>query len=376
MPYKNYSSTSRVIILLNLFFLFSFSWTTSHSWGAEKKPYLQTLRQLTSLPEYQTGTSVFFLEQFPEKNQAFRSMFSKYKFDKKFLIGAEPGDTTQIFSIHDSWSIPNIEFRKINPTKYRLRIHKARQNFPLILSESFNDNWELYLVPWTAEPAEVFKKKSLGLLSSYRAQKNIEEIQASRTDLENFIKSGLVTDLSYEPDSHNHIYQFISSSLKTPPPTFETSFISKNFQGTIQNDNLAPGKPWETWGSENLIVGCVDNITNHNGCPDYKLESWQVLKENKGKAILWPNILHWPINGYANSWWITLNLIKRLPSVGKLSHGYFKLNSDDSIDFEVIIEYWPQQLFYLGWGVTIFTFLLCIFYIIFRGFISLVISKN
>lgn len=40
---------------------------------------------------------------------------------------------------------PTVEFKKVDPTKYRVRVYGARGSFPLIVSEAFRDSWNLYL---------------------------------------------------------------------------------------------------------------------------------------------------------------------------------------------------------------------------------------
>ena len=44
-----------------------------------------------------------------------------------------------------SYSKPQLEYQKINPTKYKVIIHHAQKTFPLILEESFNEAWKIYL---------------------------------------------------------------------------------------------------------------------------------------------------------------------------------------------------------------------------------------
>jgi len=86
-------------------------------------------------------------------------------------------------------------------------------------------------------------------------------------------------------------------------------FISKNFQDTIQNDNLLPGPDYETWFEKPI----VDN-------------------EN-----------HIMTNGYANSWVLNTDKICN-------EHGQAVCikNTNGTYDFEIVVEFWPQRLFYGG----------------------------
>lgn len=56
---------------------------------------------------------------------------------------------------------------------------------------------------------------------------------------------------------------------------------------------------------------------------------------------------HFLANIYANGWWIDINKVKN-----------YKKNPDGSIDFEMIMEYRPQRLFYLGLLVTFLGFVM------------------
>jgi len=59
---------------------------------------------------------------------------------------------------------------------------------------------------------------------------------------------------------------------------------------------------------------------------------------------------HWMVNGYANGWWIEWQENKKAR----------KQESKKNYDLELILEYWPQRLFYLGLIISIFTLLGCL----------------
>lgn len=56
---------------------------------------------------------------------------------------------TRNFPLTAKWNkkdtSPQLEFKKINPTKYRVRIHNALNPFPLVFLESFHPGWGIYL---------------------------------------------------------------------------------------------------------------------------------------------------------------------------------------------------------------------------------------
>jgi len=63
----------------------------------------------------------------------------------------------------------------------------------------------------------------------------------------------------------------------------------------------------------------------------------------------------WLANGYANGWWINLDEIKN-----RKGKNYMQ-NPDGSIDFEIMVEFWPQRLFYVWFLGLFFT---CLFFAI------------
>ena len=82
-------------------------------------------------------------------------------------------------------------------------------------------------------------------------------------------------------------------------------------------------------------------------------------------------------NGYANSWWVDLDkicgqtTIQNHPQTPPWKGGGIfgkegsvcARNADGSYDFEMVIEFWPQRLFYLGLGISGATLLGCLGYL-------------
>lgn len=108
---------------------------------------------------------------------------------------------------------PILEFRKILPTKYRVRVHRTRENFPLVFSELFHRGWKAYLTPFAGDTCEFFDEDGQGAsgLSHARA-----------ADVQRWCEEKLVTASG-------------------------PGYVSEPFNGTIQNDNLPDGRLWETW---------------------------------------------------------------------------------------------------------------------------------
>jgi hypothetical protein len=147
---------------------------------------------------------------------------------------------------------------------------------------------------------------------------------------------------------------------------YKIDFISKNFQGTIQNDNLAKGNIFETWfpttfPSENSTGQVPANIFKRN-------------------VIELPEEDHLMVNGYANSWVIRVDEVcpsnpqtpmsfqensqgQGLEGVNVERNSNCIRNSDGSYDMELVVEFWPQRLFYIGAFISITTLLSCLGYL-------------
>src|SRR3990167_2669871 len=197
-----------------------------------------------------------------------------------------------------------LEFKKINPAKYRIVIHNASGEFPLIFSESFHPGWKIYVNP---RPPQVIKDYNL---TNYQILYGNNKEQANREEVQKFLKQGFLSTLGDGTEKKiikkkwvegREEYDFVQNYI--------IDFISKNFQDTIQNDNLLPGPDYETWFEKPI----VDN-------------------EN-----------HIMTNGYANS--CVLNTDKICNEHGQ---AVCIKNTNGTYDFEIVVEFWPQRLFYGG----------------------------
>lgn len=81
---------------------------------------IEKLGELVSRDDYQIGSTFFFTKQNDNKSEVDN-------------LAGERNDNVVL------------EYKKINPTKYRVRIHNAKGKFPLVLSQNFNRGWKLYL---------------------------------------------------------------------------------------------------------------------------------------------------------------------------------------------------------------------------------------
>ena len=221
-----------------------------------------------------------------------------------------------------------LEFKKINPTKYRIVVHGAKGEFPLVFSESFHDGWKSYLTEIASSSRQSGTPRN-DMLGKYKILDGNGDDQASSEELKSFIDKGWITTLGDEKereiihqkwDSTRNVWQ--GNQVFDYSEKYSMDFISKNFQGTIQNDNLPSGQFYETWFKK-------------------------PIEDNKN---------HLMVNGYANNWFINTD---KLCSV---QNNCIK-NADGSYDFEVVVEFWPQRLYYLGLFISGTTLIGCLSYL-------------
>lgn len=257
----------------------------------------RSLIDIVSQPDYQIRSVIYFTNQ------------NKDKIDEIKSLGSNISDTSIL------------EFKKINPIKYRVKIHNASNKFPLVFSENFNNRWKAYLVKNRIQNSVIFDfidgREFKIKIDNYAILDNNEDDQASKEELQNYIDNNWVSDLGEKKQ--------------------QIDFVSKNFQGTIQNDNLSKGRVWETWFKKPL-----------------------------------PEENHLMANGYVNSWIINSDEICK-------NNNSCVRNPDGSYDFELIVEFWPQRLFYAGVAVSGATLVLCLIYLgydFIRGRRKILIENN
>ena len=66
------------------------------------------------------------------------------RLDQLKLGLAEKQNSLQGLTITLTAKLPTIEFKKINPIKYKIEIKNAKKPFPIVFSETFNKGWKVY----------------------------------------------------------------------------------------------------------------------------------------------------------------------------------------------------------------------------------------
>lgn len=260
---------------------------------------------------------IFFGDQNGEKTEFMQQIMKGYGFEERTI---SIKDITKKIYINSDIKMPVIEFKKINPVKYRIRIHNATNDFPLILNESYHDGWKAYINGGQMAKIEDEKK-----LEQYKILEGNEAVQAQKEELKEFVKSGWISTLgngAKKEQRHKRGGEKGHDQIDRIE-SYYIDFISTNIKNSIQNNNLPDGRFYETWGK---------------------------------KAI--PDDYHWMANGFANSWWIVLEQIKKSKE--------YRENPDGSIDFEIILEFWPQRIFYIGLFISCVTLFGCLTYLIYN----------
>lgn len=282
----------------------------------EQADYITIYQKKNFLPKIFTATKTIQSDKDLDQIQEITSLSDYSSRSAIFLLGQNQKKADQISKLPQNFNStpPTLEFKQINPTKYRVMIHSAKDKFPLIFSETFHDGWKIYLAKYKQKES---KEKMLAQISSdYKILEGNEDDQASKDELTNYINKGLITFLGDGIENKIKHEKFTEDNKEVFDHTerYKIGFVSKNFSDTIQNDNLKKGKIYDAWFKKPAVS----------------------------------NQDHFVANGYANSWIIDSNDICN-DNINCIK------NSDGTYDFEFIIEYWPQRFLWMG---VLFTVLL------------------
>lgn len=264
------------------------------------------------LPEFYTPLNMLFI---PPNSKLVPKIISQDDTPIRTVIyfkSQSPEIIESMVNLNSDKDLPILEFKKINPTKYKIIIHKASISFPLVFNETFSEGWKLYL---TKIQKSNIKDISL---NNYNVSKENEENQASKEEVKTFIDKGFISSLYNNTNKNQAI-----------------GFVSKNYQGTIQNNNLVGGDMWKTWFMKPL------NEENH---------------------LL--------ANGFSNSW-----IIDPYGLCSERTESDCLNNSDGTVDMELIAEFLPQRFLFLGLGINVLVMFFCIIYLLIAQALSMRLTK-
>jgi len=199
--------------------------------------------------------------------------------------------------VDESPKLNNLEFKSINKFKNKVVLHGVKNSFLLAYPEEYNENLKVY----------PYKDKTTVSLAnlSVPANYNVPEVesnrQATKDEINGFIASSSIS----------------ATGLK---------FISKNFDGSIRNDNLS---------NPPVLASFFNKPINED--------------------------IHYQINNYSNAWWIDIDDICKNKKL-------CKENVDGTYDISLLVENkWNKIL-----NITIFIlgllFLINLGYLIYYRF--------
>ncbi len=196
--------------------------------------------------------------------------------------------------VDESPSLKSVEYKGINRWKNRVVLHGVKKSFLLAYPEKYSEKWKAYQTEILPE-VEIDERK----LNGYVVPEIESNRQATKDKVKEFINNGLISAVG-------------------------NKFISKNFDGSIRNDNLSNG-----WWGETLFKPTI------------------------------PEDTHYQINNYGNSWWVDLD------QLCKANEGNDKCikNDDGTYDIELVIENKLNRYISILYNVTVVIFISLLSYL-------------
>ncbi|GEM_PF-4417688 len=209
------------------------------------------------------------------------------------------GNKNSIYEIFDIKKIlinkADIEFKKISSIQYEVYIHNVREGMvPIIFNETYDDGWSLYSSKISKIKDDKKKYNCSELSGACKSR------QASENTVTDYVKTNKIS-------------------------TVGPQYISKSYNGSIQNDNLAKTPLISFLFKKKLPVD------------------------------------HLYANGYSNLFDVDIKKICESNSQSCIR------NSDGSYDVKVTIFFSPQKNFYITFVITLTTWIIIIVYLTYLG---------
>lgn len=267
------------------------------------------------------------------------------------FLSDRTGKRQALLYLGREYAAPALEFRRLGPTACLVRLSGVTEGFPLLFQETFHTGWRAYVMPVSA-PAQT---PPATLLDGYRVFRDNADDQAAPDELKDFVARGFVSTLGNGEPQSRTVYRYgpggkvVGEKVKS----FTVDFVSKRFLTSLQNDNL-PRPPLRAAWCE----GSLDPVgADQPGFDPLSPASWQATGAQEGRAMPWPEMLHWQASGFANSWWIDPEVLK---SLGPDATRYVRPNPAGGVDLEILIEFRPQRFYLLGLAASGLTVSVCL----------------
>jgi len=281
-----------------------------------------------------------------------------------------------------SYGLPGVEFTRQGPTTCRVRLTGVCAGFPLLFQETFHEGWKAYLLPVSERPASTPSQAAAAstasgatsapgapgtpgacrppdggrqgipadmarLLGGYRVFPDNQDWQATPEELREYLERGWVSTLGDGRTRGRELIAYGPGGRveREERESWSVGFVSKRFLTTVQNDNL-PSTPLDATWREG---GFEPAVPVAPGFDPLAAASWKASGAAEGRALPWPEMLHWQASGYGNAWWIDPAL---LGALGPEAARYARPNPSGGVDLDLVIEFRPQRYYLLGLAVS------------------------
>jgi hypothetical protein len=313
--------------------------------GAGADLVAQVLPDLTGSDLYRPGQALVAAHENPDFLALLDHVLGTPR-DESFLTDRS-GTRQALVYRGRTYQAPSVEFRRLGPTACLVCLTGVREGFPLLFQETFHPGWRAYLMPFSGVGTSAGEPDPATLLPEYHVFAGNEQDQASAAELKDYLAKGFVSTLGNgaEKTRRADLYGPGGRVTGTRTDAYRVDFVSKRFMTSLQNDNLPAPPLTATWRE-----GSFDPV-------DAKLadeaplaaSSWRTEGADEGRAMAWPELLHWQAQGYANAWWIDPALFT---SLGANESRYVRTNPGGGVDVRFIIEFRPQRFYLMGLAVS------------------------
>lgn len=201
-------------------------------------------------------------------------------------------------NIDNSPKLKTVEFKAVNMWKNKVVLHGVKDSFLLIYPEEYSGKWKAF--PVQSQNSTILLQNTGNILKNYFVPEIESNRQATKDEISGFITNNLISAVGKD-------------------------FISKNFDGSIRNDNLPSGWFWDTWGKRTI-----------------------------------PEDIHYQINNYGNSWWIDVNELCKQQNL-------CIQNKDGTYEISLIVEYSYYKNLIIDLLISGITLASCLSYLTFAG---------
>mgnify|MGYP000967500744 CR=1 FL=1 len=313
------------------------------------------LPELVELPDYDPGVVYVRAGRDPEFLKFLDGMMGPGKRGTRVLFDRKEKRETVIMTPEDKLPVPALEFRRLGPTRLRVRVHGATAGFPLVFQETFHPGWKAALVPMKKRDPDKERAALLALAQKAAPFAGNERDQAVGEELAGLVRQGLVTTLGDGAGKSRRTYVYGRGGrvIADNREDYAVDFVSKPEAGSIQNDNLPDADLFATLNAGTLVMASEASVAQNGRTtpeiPDpLDPDVWSVSGADGVAPVLWPDLFHLDANGFANCWWMDPAILSKLPEAGPDTPGYYARNPDGSYDFEALLDFGPQKFYLIG----------------------------